>query len=1476
MSGPAAGGTLSPAQVSQAYQFNRITFGGVPGDGSGQTIAIVDAYNDPNIAGDLQAFDAQFGLPNPPSFRVVAQDGSNNLPGMDPSGPGTNNWEGEEALDVEWAHAMAPGANILLVETNDPDNLYNGVNFARKLPGVSVVSMSFGGPEDVFVTPFYDQILVTPGGHPGVTFVASSGDSAVVEYPSCSPNVLAVGGTNLSVDAGNNWAGENAWNLSGGGESQFEPLPSWQQFLQFGPSPDRRFTPDVAYDAGTGVWVYDSYNGGPGSPWFSTTGTSAGAPQWSALVAIADQGRALAGLAPLDGPSQTLPLIYQLTEGLDYHDITSGTTVNGLSAHPGWDEVTGWGTPVANRVAAHLVFGPVDQPPVAHDDTYTVQADAPFGLVVNAANGVLANDTDLENDPLTAQWLNAPAHGRLSFEDDGSFIYVPDRGFFGQDSFTYFAMDVDGISNVATVIVNVSQQLNLQGGVLTVNGDQLGLAYNDVITLDTNAQGGVLVNLNGQLFSYAPGAVSAVNVYGGGGNDTVNVESIPAGVAVTVNRGSGSDVVNVCPTGHNLDTLQGGLTVHGNGTATLSINDQANPNNVLTQDYLTATGLTRDGLTYDQFLGTYWSHDASIGFDGLAQVTLTTGGGFANLVYVESTFAAATVNAGAGNALVAVSAQAENLDNLQGPVTVHGNGSDALAVYDQNNPNTVLTEDTLTRNSLARDGLSVDPILGILVPHDAWIAFDGLAQVTLNAGGISDIVYVESTLAATTVNAGPGNALVEVSSQAENLDNLQGPLTVHGNGSDALVVNDQNNPNNVLTQDFLTATGLARDGLTVDPVTGNLVPHDASIGLDGLSQVTLNAGGTACLVQVVSTAAGTPVTINSLISDVVLVGNSTDGVADIQGAVNIAANGAAGVYTALMVDDSAYHSGYWISALSPSGLTTAQRTDSGSPVSVAPISFVQSDLSALTIRLATNPVGHGNAVYVTNTPTSGYSGGLMTTISTGIGAGGAADEIYVAATTGPLTANLLTDWQHVGSGIILGGNARTLDNIRGPVTVNTLNGWTALALDDSGSTAGHTYTVTKNTIAFRPNLPVLTYHVNNDVWFVAGSGVNTINVDSTSAATIVNAGLSGSDTINVGGPGKTLQSINGGYLDFQISKPGSHLYFNDQGDAYTQPQTYTIGMLQPGVAELLGGNPNAPGGNEFFFTGPLGALTLSASSGNDKFAVQSLWPSPTKLTIKGGPGSNTLLGPNSGNTWLVSGTNSGSLDQTISFGGVQNLVGGTGTDVFKVGAGKGLTGSINGGGGGDWLDYSAWTTPVTVNLVTGAATGIAGGVSNIANVRGGSGNDTLTGGGGNILIGGAGSNTLVDAYAGSATAGRSLLIGGTGNSILTAGAAGDMLIAGTTSYDANYAALQSLLAEWQSADNYTTRFQRLEGLQSGGLNGKYKLVWGSTVKDTDGLSVLTGGGAGAGLDWFFANYPGGNDTIKNFDAPGDEYLNNAL
>lgn len=348
---------LNPTQIRHAYGMDQVTFGSVIGDGTGQTIAIIDTYHSPTVSQDLHTFDTAFGLPDPPQLTVVAQDGSTNFPRTDPSGPGTLNWEEETALDVEWAHAMAPQANILLVEANAPtyvDLIQTAVDYARRQPGVVAISMSFGGGEFSGETSL-DSYFTTPAGHSGVTFLASSGDSGnPAGYPAVSKNVVGIGGTRLSVDAAGNYLGESGWSGSGGGVSSFESLPSYQNGVMSGLW--HRGSPDVALDAdpNTGVPVFCSYNQTGGGSWLQIGGTSLSSPAWAGIIAVTDQGRSLQGLSSLDGATQTLPLLYSLP-GSDFHDITAGN--NGLAASTGYDLVTGRGSPIANLLIPGLING---------------------------------------------------------------------------------------------------------------------------------------------------------------------------------------------------------------------------------------------------------------------------------------------------------------------------------------------------------------------------------------------------------------------------------------------------------------------------------------------------------------------------------------------------------------------------------------------------------------------------------------------------------------------------------------------------------------------------------------------------------------------------------------------------------------------------------------------------------------------------------------------------------------------------------------------------------------------------------------------------------------------------------------------------------------------------------------------------------------------------------------------------------------
>ncbi len=384
-------GAYTPAQIAQAYGFNSIAFGSVKGDGTGETIAIVDAYDDPNIQADLTAFDTKFGLAAATVTRVN-ESGGTALPAADSTG----GWEMEESLDIEWAHAIAPGAKIVLVEASSPsdNDLLAGVNYAAS--NANVVSMSWGGGEFSGENSYDSDFS-----HAGVAFVASSGDAgAPIEWPAASPNVLAVGGTALTLGAGNSYGSESGWSGSGGGPSAYESQPAYQSGVVT-QTTTKRANPDVSYDASpsTGFAVYDSYpDNGTSYGWLQVGGTSAGAPQWSALIAIADQGRALSSKPAIDSASaqELQTTLYKNATTGAFHDVTTGTSTGTThyNAGAGYDYVTGIGSPIANLVVQALdgTVAPAASDHLVISAPTTDIAGTAFSVTVTARNSGNATD----------------------------------------------------------------------------------------------------------------------------------------------------------------------------------------------------------------------------------------------------------------------------------------------------------------------------------------------------------------------------------------------------------------------------------------------------------------------------------------------------------------------------------------------------------------------------------------------------------------------------------------------------------------------------------------------------------------------------------------------------------------------------------------------------------------------------------------------------------------------------------------------------------------------------------------------------------------------------------------------------------------------------------------------------------------------------------------------------------------------------
>lgn len=323
-----------PAQFRGAY--------GLPSAAAAsQTVAIVDAYDDPSIAGDLNTYSSQFGLPlcnsSNPCFQKVNQSGSASGP-FPKSNAG---WALEIAMDVEVAHAICPNCKILLVEANSNSlsDLAAAVSTAAKL-GATEISNSYGGSE--FSTEL-NAAYAAPYNQPGVAVTVSSGDNGYGSFgfPAALSSVVTVGGTTLTLGAGNTYGAETAWSGSGSGCSLYVSAPSWQSFLSS--CAGKRGSADVAAvaDPNTGAAVYDSvrYQGRAG--WFKVGGTSLSSPLVAAVYALA--GGLPAGTTGASG------LYGHLGDSTVLHDVTAGS--NGscstimCKAGAGYDGPSGVGTP---------------------------------------------------------------------------------------------------------------------------------------------------------------------------------------------------------------------------------------------------------------------------------------------------------------------------------------------------------------------------------------------------------------------------------------------------------------------------------------------------------------------------------------------------------------------------------------------------------------------------------------------------------------------------------------------------------------------------------------------------------------------------------------------------------------------------------------------------------------------------------------------------------------------------------------------------------------------------------------------------------------------------------------------------------------------------------------------------------------------------------------------------------------------------
>jgi subtilase family serine protease len=390
----------SPQEIRTAYGLNGLIDAGMVG--AGQTIVIIDSYGSPTIAADLAAFDAGYGLPDPPSFTVLAPLGT--VPFDPTTYPDQYSWAGETTLDVEWAHAMAPGAAIVLLTS--PVDETEGVQGLPQFLALEkyaldhhlgkIISQSWSATENTLFAdtagPQGPQLiadfsaLYLRAALEQVTVLAAAGDDGssnpetngvtfypfpTVGFPASSPLVTAVGGTTLYADTSGKYQSETVWSnpgccAGGGGISQIFQEPFYQQLSlpkevrrQLG---GMRGVPDVSYnaDCNNTILVYLSYLGPAEAGYYGICGTSEGSPQWAGIVADLNQyaGRPLGFLNPalyaLGGIGRFGSFGRDITVGNNALLGVPGAVAPGYSAAPGWDPASGWGTPNLVELPKHM------------------------------------------------------------------------------------------------------------------------------------------------------------------------------------------------------------------------------------------------------------------------------------------------------------------------------------------------------------------------------------------------------------------------------------------------------------------------------------------------------------------------------------------------------------------------------------------------------------------------------------------------------------------------------------------------------------------------------------------------------------------------------------------------------------------------------------------------------------------------------------------------------------------------------------------------------------------------------------------------------------------------------------------------------------------------------------------------------------------------------------------------------------------
>jgi uncharacterized repeat protein (TIGR01451 family) len=1162
------------------------------------------------------------------------------------------------------------------------------------------------------------------------------------------------------------------------------------------------------------------------------------------------------------------------------------------------------GLPSTDQRGMARIFGPaVDigafevQPYVDSNGVLQLQGSHANDKIVLEPNPSNASQTEVvDNGSVLGNFANSSFSSINVYLSAGESLTLADTG--GNSGLGFFTapVTVEGGSGTNTLTLDDSTSSSANTYTITSN------------SVSRSGFGGVTYT-----------NIQAVSLFDGTGTNTVNVLSTSASLDLQTD---GQDSVfvgsNGSGLGGNVQGINGAVFIDGAGATALTVDDGGDstgrtatlangpffgttlgliaglaPANIV---WIPAGSTNGDvtGLTvYGGSGGNTFTVTGTSNFYG--GTTLSTGTGY-NTVNVEATTGLLDISNPGGQDQVYVgsngSALGGTVQAINGEVAVYGAGATVLIVDDGGDT----TGRTATLSNAPYYGSFLGEITGLAPAPIAWIptssASGGVTGLLVYGGsggntftvtntsnfhdttGLStgtgnDTVNVEATTGTLSVFNPGGQDQVYVGSNGSalggNVQGITGGVTVDGAGATTLTVDDSRDTTGrtatLANAPFGWITGLA-------PATINWIPtSSASGGVTGLN-VYGGSGGNTFTVTNTSNFYGTTSLSTGTGNDTVNV-EATTGTLHVNNpggldAVYVGSNGSAlggnvqgingGVYvqgtggTLLVVDDdgdtvgrTATLSDGAITGLAPAGIYWV-------PTS----SFLSGGVTALTVY-----GGSGGSTYnVTGTSNLYYD----TYLQTGTGN----DAVNITATTGGLYVYNSGGTDSVVVGSLAPATAGgTLAAIHGFVNVSGA-GATALTVDDSGDTLARTVTLTSSAVTGLGNPAPIEYAGGVSSLTINGSkGASTYTVQSTQAgtATTINAGPA-NDTFQVGDTTHPLSAIQG---VLTVSGGGGTDKATLSDTAQSQSEVYYVTTNQ-----FFGG---ATAGVDF---SGLKGLTVSAGTGPVGLVVIAV-STALPLTFNGDGGSDILYGPDDNNTWAITGNNAGKLTAasltgktlgTVTFSKVPNLLGGTVADLFKLSPGKSLSGGIGGSGGIETIDYSLWTTGVTVNLATGTATNIAGGLYRVENINGGKGNDTLIGdannniirgGGGNdTIVGGGGNDILIGgqgaANLSAAGSGRSILIGGksTVPQTLTGSAYDDIFIGGYTSYDsyslANDEALMAILAEWTSGDSEATRESKISSGVGAGNKDKFKLL--ATVFSDGATDTINGNGAESGdTDW---------------------------